>query len=232
MSGREGDGTPRNARCAVPNVIGMAENSVKQLLPVLFKDVVPPVGVYYLLHAFGVNDWLALLGGAVVSGALLVAEAVRSRRLDVFCGFMLGVFGIGLVAALLLDDPRLVVLKASLMSAVLGAAFLISCVAGKPLTYLAYRKAISGDQAAVAALEARYEEIPQVRNLMRAMSVIWGAGLLAEAVVRAVLAYQLPVSTMVGLSTVLTIGTIALLLVITTQVAKRVKREAVSAAVD
>lgn len=208
----------------------MADNTIKRLLPVLGKDVIPPVATYYVLHAFGVNDWLALLGGAVVSGALLVAEAVRSRRLDVFSGFMLGIFGVGLIAALLFDDPRLMVLKASLMSGVLGAAFLISCLAGKPLTYLAYRKAISGDPAAVAALEAKYEEIPRVRGLMRSMSMIWGVGLLAEAVVRAVLAYQLPVSTMVGLSTVLTIGTIALLLVITVQVAKRAKQEAVPVA--
>jgi hypothetical protein len=127
-------------------------------------------------------------------------------------------------------NTRLVVLKASLTSAVLGAAFLISCLVGKPLTYLAYRRAIGGDPAAVAALEAQYEETPRVRNMMRSMSMIWGVGLLAEAVVRAVLAYQLPVSTMVGLSTVLTIGTIALLMVITVQWAKRAKREALPVA--
>jgi hypothetical protein len=218
------------AHRAVHSVLGMADNTIKRLLPVLIKDIVPPVGTYYILHAAGVNDWLALLGGAVVSGALLVGEAVRSRRLDVFSGFMLGIFGVGLVAALLFDDPRLMVLKASLTSAVVGAAFLISCLAGKPLTYLAYRKAISGDPAAVAELEAKYDEIPRVRNLMRSMSMIWGVGLLAEAVARAVLAYRLPVSTMVGLSTVLTIGTIALLLVITVQVAKRAKQETVPVA--
>jgi hypothetical protein len=208
----------------------MADNTVKKLLPVLVKDVVPPVATYYVLHAAGVNDWLALLGGALASGALLVAEAVRSRRLDVFSGFMLGIFGIGLIGALLFDDPRLMVLKASLMSGLIGAAFLLSCLIGKPLTYLAYRKALSGDPAAAADLEAKYEEIPRARNLMRAMSMIWGVGLLAEAVVRAVLAYQLPVSTMVGLSTVLTVGTIALLLVITVQVAKRARQEPVPVA--
>jgi hypothetical protein len=53
-----------------------------------------------------------------------------------------------------------------------------------------------------------------------------GIGLLAEAVVRAVLAYRLPVSTMVGLSTVLTVGTIALLFVISIQVGKRARRSA------
>jgi hypothetical protein len=208
----------------------MADNTVKKLLPVLVKDVVPPVATYYVLHAFGVNDWLALLGGALVSGALLAAEAVRSRRLDVFSGFMLGIFGIGLIGAVLFDDPRLLVVKASLTTAVLGIAFLLSCVVGKPLTYLAYRKAVSSDPAAAADLAAKYEEVPRVRNLMRAMSVIWGAGLLAEAIVRTVLAYQLPVSTMVGLSTVLTVGTIALLLVITVQVAKRARQEPVPVA--
>jgi hypothetical protein len=205
----------------------MADNTITRLLPLLAKDIVPPVGTYYVLHAFGVNDWLGLLGGAVVSGALMLGTALRSRRMDVFSGFMFGIFGVGLVTALLFDDPRLMVLKASLMSGVLGAAFLISCVAGKPLAYLAYRNTVSGDPAAVAALEAKYEEFPRMRGLMRSISMIWGVGLLAEAVVRALLTYELPVSTMVGLSTVLAIGTIVLLLVITGQVTKRARRGAV-----
>jgi hypothetical protein len=202
---------------------------VKQLLPILVKDVVPPIAVYYVLHLLGANDWVALLGGVVVSGVLMVLEAVRARRLDVFSGFMMAMFGAGLAASFVTGDPRFVVMKSSLVTGVIGMAFLVSCLVGKPLTYLAHRKSIGGDPEAVAALETAYRTVPRTRRVMRAVSVVWGAGLLAEAVLRVVLAYQLPVSTMVGLSTVLLIGTIGLLLVITAQVARSYKRSTVQA---
>jgi intracellular septation protein A len=202
----------------------MANNPIKTLVPVLLKDILPPVGIYYVLHAVGANDWIALLGGTVVSAALMAAEAIKSRRLDVFSGFMLSIFGLGLIAAVAFDDPKFVILKASLMTGIIGAAFLVSTIVGKPLTYLAYRKAISGDAGATAELDQKYDAI---RGLMRSLSVVWGVGLLAEAILRTVLAYQLPVSTMVGLSTVLSIGTIAVLLLITVQVAKRARAKRV-----
>ncbi|RSM91731.1 hypothetical protein DMH04_01805 [Kibdelosporangium aridum] len=189
----------------------MANAALKTLIPVLLKDILPPVAIYYALNAAGANDWIALLGGTVVSGALLVTDTVRSRHLDPFSGFMLAIFGLGLIAAVAFNDPKFVILKASLMTGILGLAFLISCVVGKPLTYLAYRKAVGG------TLDEKRE------GLMRLLSVVWGVGLLAEAIVRAVLAYQLPVSTMVGLSTVLSLGTIALLLLITVQLGKRAR---------
>ncbi|MBP2326924.1 Na+/melibiose symporter-like transporter [Kibdelosporangium banguiense] len=202
----------------------MADNVVKNLVPVLVKDIVPPVAVYYVLHAAGANDWVALLGGTLISGGVMIAEAVRARRLEVFSGVMLGIFGIGLIAAVLFDDPRFVILKASLTSAVVGIAFLASCLFGKPLTYLAYRRAVGSNPAEAAELEQKYRQNRQLRMVMRSLSLLWGFGLLAESIARAVLAYQLPVSTMVGLSTVLSIGTIAVLFLITVRVAKQAKR--------
>ncbi|MCE7012153.1 hypothetical protein LWC34_56495 [Kibdelosporangium philippinense] len=189
----------------------MANAAVKTLIPVLAKDILPPVAIYYVLHAAGANDWVALLGGTLVSGALLGADAVRSRRLDVFSAFMLSIFALGLIAAVAFNDPKFVILKASLVTGTIGAAFLVSTVVGKPLAYLAYHRATGGD------LDKKHERV------MRLVSAVWGVGLLLEATVRAVLAYQLPVSTMVGVSTGLSIGTIALLLLITIQVAKRAR---------
>lgn len=48
-----------------------------------------------------------------------------------------------------------------------------------------------------------------MRRGHRVSSRVWGAGLLAEAAVRAVLVYLLPVSVMVGLSTGMIVATVA-----------------------
>src|ERR1041384_3166112 len=102
MAGAGGDGTPRPPGRSLHSVARM----VKQLLPILVKDVVPPIAVYYVLHLLGANDWVALLGGVVGSGILMVLEAVRARRLDVFSGFMMAMFGAGLAASFVTGDPR------------------------------------------------------------------------------------------------------------------------------
>jgi hypothetical protein len=196
--------------------------NLKHLVPTLLTDIVAPVGAYYALHAAGANDWVALLGGTVVSGALLVGAAVRTRRVDVFSGFMLGMFGVGLVTSFLTGNVMFMVLKASLVSGLIGVAFLVSALVGRPLTYLAMRRA-AGD---AAALDAKYAAIPRFRQALQTISVVWGIGLVAEAVVRGVLAYQLPVSAMVGLSTVLTVGTTGVLLLVSILVAKRARRSA------
>jgi hypothetical protein len=192
----------------------------KHLIPTLLTDIVAPVAAYYALHAMGANDWVALLGGTVVSGGLLIAGAVRTRRLDVFSGFMLGVFGVGLLTSLLTGNAMFMVLKASAISGLMGIAFLVSSLLGKPLTYLAMRRAAADP----VALDAKFASVARFRQTMNTISVVWGTGLLAEAVLRGVLAYELPVSAMVGLSTVLTVGTVGLLFVVSIQVAKRAKR--------
>src|SRR5664280_1438275 len=62
----------------------------RTLVPTLVRDIGVPTAAYYLLHWNGASDWSALLAGAVLSGAMLVLEAIRARKLEVFSGFMLG----------------------------------------------------------------------------------------------------------------------------------------------
>ena len=58
----------------------------------------------------------------------------------------------------------------------------------------------------------RYRSDPLTRHRHLFTSTVWGLGLLAEAVVRIPLIYLLPIDVMVGLSAVLTIGTIGALI--------------------
>ncbi|HWE92241.1 MAG TPA: VC0807 family protein, partial [Pseudonocardiaceae bacterium] len=199
---------------------------VRGLLPSLVRDIGAPTAAYYGLHALGVSDWGALLAGALVSGCLLVAEAIKARRLEIFSGFMLGVFTIGLLSALVSGDPRFLIVKDSFGTGLLAAAFLISAVIGKPLVYYAARR-FAGERA--AEMEARYAASPGMRRGVRLSSVIWGVGLLTEAIVRIPLAYSLPVSTMAGLSQVLMIGTIGTLMTVNIVVMRRGIRRAAQA---
>jgi hypothetical protein len=102
----------------------------------------------------------------------------------------------------------MMLVKHSAMSAAVGLAFLITAYRGRPLT-LAAQQSVQPGRA--GELAAAYAANPLVRRGHRVASQVWGVGLLAEALVRVVLVYALPVPVMVGLSTVLTVVTVGAL---------------------
>ncbi|WP_069166674.1 VC0807 family protein [Nocardia altamirensis] len=192
------------------------------LLASIGRDVAIPVGAYFGMHALGYSDFAGLLAGTVLSGALLLVETIRSRRLEALPAIILAVFVFGLAASFISGDPRMLIAKDSAGTALIGSAFLISILVGKPLTYLAARKmATAGGPARLAGLEDAYRTEATTRRTFRVLAMMWGGGLIAEAVVRVVLAYQLPIHTMAWLSPVLMVATIVPLTVITARVAKR-----------
>ncbi|MDN5915909.1 MAG: DUF3159 domain-containing protein [Pseudonocardia sp.] len=172
----------------------------------LALDVGLPLITYYVLHAVGVADWPALLAASGVAAARIGWDAVRRRRLNLFATVMLVVFGIGLVLSLISGDARFLLLKESITTGSVGLVFLATSVRGTPLT-LAAMQSFAPTRA--AALTELFRTDPQVRRGVRLTSLVWGAGLLFEALIRVPLVYLLPVEVMVGLSTVLTVAAFA-----------------------
>ncbi|ASF12160.1 hypothetical protein NBRGN_031_00180 [Nocardia brasiliensis NBRC 14402] len=205
--------------------VTVAPVSHLRLLAPIARDIAVPVGAYFVMHALGYSDFAGLLAGTVLSGAMVLVEAIRHRRLEVFPAILLSVFAFGLVTSLISGDPRMMIVKDSAGTLLIGLAFLISAVVGKPLTYLAARKAaVAGGPARVAALEAVYRDNAAKRRMFAALAVLWGAGLVGEAMIRVVLAYQLPIPTMAWLSPVLMIAVIVPLLATTVVLRKRADR--------
>ncbi|WP_433732469.1 VC0807 family protein [Nocardia sp. CA-129566] len=199
-------------------------NPIRVLAPIA-RDIAVPIGAYFLLTGLGYSDFTGLLAGTLFSGAVLIIETIRSRRLEPFAAIMLGVFVFGLVGSLISGDPRMMIVKDSAGTAIVGIAFLISTVVGKPLTYLSARKALSAaGPAKLAEFEASYRDNPAKRRGFTTLSAAWGVGLLSEAIVRILLAYQLPVHTMAWLSPVLSIIFFAPLIALSVRFVKRARR--------
>ena len=181
-------------------------------------DVGLPLVGYYALHLLGVADWPALLVATALAAVRIVWVAVRERSLNLFATIMLVLFGFGVVLALLTGDVRILLLKNSFVTAALGLLFLGTVVWGTPLTLAASQ---SFQPARREELRHEYDTDPLVRHGHRVSSTTWGAGLLAEALVRVPLVYLLPVSVMVGVGEVLSIGTLAGLVAWTVWYARR-----------
>jgi hypothetical protein len=170
----------------------------------LFDVGVPLVG-YYALHLLGASDWVALLVATLAAGLRLVWVAVRRREVTWFAAVMLGVFGLGLALAFVGGDPRFLLVKDSFGTALVGLVFLASLLGGKPLTLSAFQTWQPRQAAEMAEL---YRTIPPVRRTFRVSAVVWGIGLLVEAIVRIPLIYLLPIDVMVGVSTAMTVTVI------------------------
>ncbi|MFI7002446.1 VC0807 family protein [Nocardia sp. NPDC050175] len=202
-----------------------SSGGVRTWLAPLARDIAIPVGAYFAMHKLGYSDFAGLLAGTVLSAAMLIFLAIRSRRLEVMSAIILCGFVVGLVLSLITGDPRLMIAKDSAATVLIGLAFLISAMIGKPLIYLAARKGIAaGGQAKLAEFEEAYRTNPDKRRAFTVLSVMWGAGLLGEAVLRIVLAYQLPIHTMAWLSPVLMICVIAPLFTVSMLARKRGQR--------
>ncbi|MCU1642477.1 MAG: hypothetical protein JWN03_2752 [Nocardia sp.] len=198
----------------------------RMLAPIL-RDVAIPTIAYFVLHWLGYSDFIALLAGAVVSAVMVGIPAIRARKIDAMAVLVLAVFVIGLVGSLISGDPRIMIIKDSFGTAVIGLAFLISAMLGKPLTYAAARKAVATSAPhRLPILVATYENDPDARRSYRNLAVLWGVGLLAEAILRVVLAYQLPIHTMAWLGSVLIVVTITTLMMISARTIKRVRKNA------
>lgn len=174
----------------------------------LLWDVGGSVGAYYALHALGASDGVALLAAAVVAGGRIAWVAVRDRTLDAFASVMLLVWGVGLGLSFLAGDARFLLLKDSVTTAAVGAAFLVSILARRPLTLAAAK---SWNPAGAPELEDRFATRPAARRAFTVSALVWGVGLIVESLVRVPLIYALPVDVMVGLSTVIMITAFSLL---------------------
>jgi hypothetical protein len=214
VSGSQAQAVAGDARPAGPGSADRRSDLAAALRPLLI-DVGIPVGTYYLLRdAFGLSLWLSLalssIGPAVRSAVGLMAE----RKLNSLAVLMLAVNLTGIAVSFLTGDPRAMIAKDSAVSSVIAFAILGSVLLRRPLMSAGLKPFMTkGEPRRGAAWDRLSAASPQFRRLELAFSTIWGLALLAECAARLVGAYTLPVTTMVWLGTVMTLGAIAVAIV-------------------
>ncbi|WP_329412421.1 hypothetical protein OG802_20200 [Streptomyces sp. NBC_00704] len=186
----------------------------------LIVDVAVPLGSYYLFkEAFGMSTFAALAWSSVVPAGRTLWSAVRERTVNGLAGLILVVNIVGLVLSFVSGDPRLMLAKDSGVSSTVGIGILVSVMLGKPMMTAGLKPFLVKSDAVREAAWARLESGAAVasadfRRRERAFSLVWGAVLLAECVVRIVGAYTVPVDTMVWLGSVIMVVAVGLGIVV------------------
>ncbi|MGE3913932.1 MAG: VC0807 family protein [Chloroflexota bacterium] len=186
--------------------------SMRGMLVTLLPNVVLPWIIYQWLTSRGVSTISALMATAVVPLAVTLYSWLRDRRVDALGIMTLAFVAIGLVTSLISGDPIFYLVKESLLTGVWGLIMLGSLLASRPLTFYFGRQFMSGGDPERAAFFDRLWEVPEFRALQRKLSIIWGGGLIAEALVRVGLVYALPIPVFLIVSPAMGLGVTALLI--------------------
>lgn len=165
--------------------------------------------------------------GGLVASALppllwSLVELVRHKRLDALSMMILAGIGLSLFALMLGGNPKLLLVRESLISGLIGVAFLISAPLGKPLVYHLARAMARRQEAddGCAAFDEWWQE-PGSRHMLRGITWGWGFGLSAEALLRGWLAWHLESERFLLISPFVSYGLIGLLLLWTIWYRKR-----------
>ncbi len=161
------------------------------LYRMLALDVVLPlVAVQTGLHA-GLSPVAALSVAALFPLADTVLGIVRSHGVSIIAAVSLAAILTGLGLALATGNALFAILKDSAFTLVFSIIFLGSLATSRPLVFRLYRQML--DPGAGAALESTWNERAAFRSVFRLMTLVWGLGLLGEALLRVLTSFTLPV---------------------------------------
>jgi intracellular septation protein A len=153
--------------------------------------------MYQVAVVNGFTELQGLLLASVVPLASAGWTFFRQRKLDALSGTLLVAIVIGAALSLLVNDPRILLVKDSIVTGAIGLGFLITLFTPRPLL-VSFASALSGDDP------ERLQQ-PQVRDVIQRLSIIWGLGLLGEAVVRVGLSFELMPTELMAVSPVMAI---------------------------
>ncbi|WP_342627703.1 VC0807 family protein [Nguyenibacter vanlangensis] len=168
------------------------------VLPVLVYDAVRP--------AWGAAG--GLMAASLPPLLFSAGEFCLTRRIDALSFIVLAGIMLSLLALLGGGSEKFLQLREKMVTAVIGIAFLGSAAIGRPLVYpLALATLRRTAPSAAVAFQARRDH-PAIRRVMLRMTLVWGAGLLADALAGVALVFALGVRAYLLVAPLLSYGSI------------------------
>ncbi|KOV63558.1 VC0807 family protein [Streptomyces sp. MMG1121] len=161
-------------------------------------NVAAPLAVFYGLRAAGAGLWWAVLASALPPTLEALLTVVRERRVGMLGILVLSMVALGAALSVVTGSPRFMFAKDGWMTGIVGLVFLCT-LRGRPVIHRILSSVTRGDKR--AQIERDWETSPTFRHLMRLLTAVWGVGLLLDSVVRVVIAYTLPVDSVMLVTT-------------------------------
>jgi hypothetical protein len=187
-----------------------AKNELVATLRPLLLDLAVPLGSYYVLRGAGVGLVASLALSSVLPTVRTVAGLVRDHTVNGLAALIVAVNVVSIAISFWSGDPRIMMAKDGAVTSTIGIAILLSAFGSRPLMTAGMRPFIvKGSAAKSEAFDRLLAASARFRRLERMFSLVWGITLIVDCVLRICGAFALAVGTMVWLSTVLTVASIA-----------------------
>ena len=201
-----------------------SSQAARYLGPLLIRDILIPYLVYLIGYKFGLDPLIALALGGAWSLLMILYSAIQKQHLDILALFMLVVILIGIFASFISGDPRFSVAKDSIFTGAAGLAFLGYLRAKHSLMFSVCRSFVTkGEPKGVTHWNNLWDHSIAFKKAIHRLDLVWGMALLAEAFVRIIFAFFLPLQRAIALSPMLAIFTIVGLMLWTGTQAKVIR---------
>ena len=173
----------------------------------VFVKIALPFVIYNLAQPhFG--DVKALLASSVPPILWSLVEVVRRRRIDALSALALAGIALSLIAYFGGGSVQFLQFREKLVTILIALVFLASVAFGRPLMHEIIRAYLArtnpSDLKRVESLRGDW----RFRRAMTIMTLVWGAGLFADAAVSIALVYVVPIATYLVVNPILGYATI------------------------
>ncbi|MFP3124650.1 hypothetical protein OH784_18180 [Ectobacillus funiculus] len=183
------------------------------VITLLINGAVPFV-VYEVLRSH-MSSIAALSIATVIPLIDNLFSFIKRRKMDVFAVFMLVSFLLGIIMMCIGGSERLLLIRESFVTGILGIIFLGSLLFPRPLIfYFAIRFTVGNDPDKTSAFADNWQ-YAYFRFVLRLMTVVWGLALLGESAVRSILVFKLSVTQFLVVSNFVMYGFIGVAIVFT-----------------
>ncbi|WP_342044944.1 VC0807 family protein [Bacillus sp. OTU530] len=183
------------------------------VITLLINGAVPFV-VYEVLRSH-MSSIAALSIATVIPLIDNLFSFIKRRKMDVFAVFMLVSFLLGIIMMCIGGSERLLLIRESFVTGILGIIFLVSLLFPRPLIfYFAIRFTVGNDPDKTSAFADNWQ-YAYFRFVLRLMTVVWGGALLGESAVRSILVFKLSVTQFLAVSNFVMYGFVGAAIVFT-----------------
>jgi hypothetical protein len=168
------------------------------LMSIVINGVIPLV-VYNLLIPY-TSSLTALMIATAIPLADNLIFIFKFQKIDAFAAFMLLGFVLSILAFFIGGNEKLILIRESFVTGIMGIVFLLSLLFPRPLIYHFAVKFIAGDDRSKQDSFNEGWKHSYFRFVLRLMSAVWGITLVGEAIVKVILVYQLSVSAFLAVS--------------------------------
>lgn len=203
------------------------KNNIKKsiIISILINAILPLI-TYKILINHIPSSITALIISTTIPIIDNIYHIIKEKKIDIFASLIILGFIVGIISMLFSGSQKLLLIRQSYITAVIGILFLISMFFPKPIIYYLAKKFINSQDKYAKNNKSTIDEKcknPHFRFSMKFLTFIWGICFVLEAVCNISLVFILSVSKYMLISPLVSYGFIGCATFITFFYRKKIK---------